>query len=1415
MERNTIKPDYLFEVSWEVCNKVGGIHTVLSTKAFTLQKQLSSNYILIGPDVWRDDTQNPEFFEDTLLFKAWKDKALEEGLRMRVGRWNIPGSPIAIIVDFTTYIPQKDEILKDFWDTYKLDSLTGQWDYIEPLLFGYTAGRVIESFARFHASSREKVIAHFHEWMTGSGILYLNKYYPRAATVFTTHATTVGRSISNNYQPLYKDFDRLNGDQKALELNVISKHSLEKLAAQTSDAFTTVSNLTAGECRQFLGRDPDVVTPNGFESSMVPPSQDMADIRKLAKKKLAEVSSALLNTTLDENCPMFVHSGRYEMKNKGIDLFIDSLAKLNASEGFDQTVLAFILIPANQHGPRKDLLNNLNNPGKSTDLENRFLTHYLHDLDYDPIIRKLRESGLSNSLSDKVKVVFAPCYLNGKDGIFNMPYYELLMGMDLSVFPSYYEPWGYTPLESLAFQVPTVTTNLTGFGLWVREHHKKKVQAIKVIDRNEDNYEQVRDAITAWMKEFLGKKPGEKEAIRQEAAQISAIALWTNLLDNYYLAYEKAITQLLQRYIPPAEPEIPDQIPQIFKVQEAFEPKWNNLVVQKNLPEKLKPLESLSRNLWWTWNHEAEDLFSEVDPEVWEKVRQNPVLLLEKVKYKRYMELEKNSAFLKRMKRVYDKFLAYVKAPKTQNPRIAYFSMEYGLHYSLPIYSGGLGVLAGDYLKEASDSAVNMVAVGLFYKYGYFIQQISAAGDQITSLEAADFSHTPATPVLDENGNWKTISIVLPGRTLKARIWRLCVGRVPLILLDADFDENLDQDRVITHQLYGGDWENRFKQELLLGIGGIRALKELGMEADLYHINEGHAAFIGLERLRQYVMEENLGFPEALEIVRASSLFTTHTPVPAGHDSFDEDMLRSYIAHYPQRLNISWKQFMNLGKIHPENPSEKFSMSYLAANLSQEINGVSRLHGDVSRHIFNDIWKGYLAEELNLGYVTNGVHYSTWTSKHWKELYNQNFGAELSENLDHAELWKKVYDIPDKVIWDMRQKHRKILFDYLLERFRDNWIKKYENPKYFLEVKEKLNPEVLTIGFARRFATYKRAHLLFRDVDRLARIVNNPERPVQFLFGGKAHPNDKAGQDLIKYIVGLSKRPEFIGKILFLQNYDMFLARKMVQGVDVWLNTPTRPLEASGTSGMKVVMNGGLHFSVLDGWWVEGYREKAGWMLPEERLFENQDFQDELDADTIYNLLEDEIAPMFYNRDSDGIPGEWVQYIKNSIALVAPEFTMKRMLNDYQERYYGKLYQRTLHIREKDYELAKSISGWKKRVFRAWESLEIKGIEYPDVANKPILLGQEYKGEVLIDLKELPPASLGVELVVVDFHPGNGQPKIVEVQELPLAGTDKSLARYQLTLYPTQAGAYHYGIRIYPKSSDLPHRQDFALLKWV
>src|ERR1035437_5693300 len=556
--------DYLFETSWEVCNKVGGIHTVISTKALTLVEKLKGNYILIGPDVWRDTMQNPEFQEDIQLFKSWRGYAAEEGLGLKIGRWNISGNPIVVIVDFMNFVPQKDNIFKKFWELYKLDSLAGQWDYIEPALFGYAAGKVIESFTHFHLSIRDKVVAQFHEWMTGTGVLYLKHFMPQIATTFTTHATVVGRSIAGNQLPLYGKLNQYNGDVIASEFNVIAKQSLEKLSAKNADSFTTVSEITSRECAQFLDQNVDIVTPNGFEDSFVPKGDEALNWRITARKKLIETAASLTNLIFDDKSLRVGIGGRYEYKNKGIDLFIDSLGKVNKSSKIKHPILAFICIPANHYGPRKDLQNILNTV-ESSNTGEKILTHNLHDVDFDPIIKNIKNVGLTNEPGQHVFIFFVPCYLHGYDGIFDIPYYQVLSGFDLSVFPSYYEPWGYTPLESIAFSVPTVTTSLAGFGLWV--HHEPGVDkdAITIIDRDDDNDIIVVDQITERILEFSGMSTEQTESLRSKAFELSKIALWKNFISYYVTAYDMAMRKAGERSGQLVEIEETEQIPHVDK----------------------------------------------------------------------------------------------------------------------------------------------------------------------------------------------------------------------------------------------------------------------------------------------------------------------------------------------------------------------------------------------------------------------------------------------------------------------------------------------------------------------------------------------------------------------------------------------------------------------------------------------------------------------------------------------------------------------------------------------------------------------------------------------------------------------------------------------------------------------------------
>ena len=1412
MANELIKPDYLFEVSWEVCNKVGGIYTVIATKSLYLKSEYNRRHIMVGPDVWMETESNPDFIEDPSLYRAWRMQAAAEGLRVRIGRWNIPGKPTAILVDFKQFLTRQNEIMTEFWKRFGVDSLTGNWDYRESALFGYAAGRVIESFYNFNLESSDKVVAQFHEWMTGTGLLYLKSVNVPIATVFTTHATVIGRCIAGNNLPLYDGMNTWNADEKARNFNVVARHSLEKKAAQNSDIFTTVSDITAQECRQFLGRPVDVVTPNGFEPSFTPASdEEYEEKRAAARKKLVDVASAMCGEDVPENAVLVGIGGRYEWKNKGIDVFIDALDKLNRTDFKGKSVHAFIMIPSGHNGPDKQLLSKL--AGNPSGYVTR-TTHYLMNPEYDAVTCRLNALNFNNALGDKVKVYFVPSYLNGNDGVFNMSYYDLLVGLDLTIFPSYYEPWGYTPLESLAFCVPTLTTSLAGFGLWVRTYFSKKHPGITVLDRDDSNYFEVVDGVVARIAEIASLHKEERKKYMKNAKEVSEIALWQNNIIYYKEAYSKSLEKI--QSLGNTYPATKNGKSMEYRKFEVNQPSWNSVFVSRHLPESLKDLEILSKNLWWCWNESAKNLFESVDPQAWEASGQNPIAMLDKVSLKRYQKLEKDAEFLANMQAVMAEFNEYMALKeKRTNPSVAYFCMEYGLDTSLKIYSGGLGILAGDYIKETSDMNTNLVAVGLLYRFGYFNQKLTAHGEQVAEDVAQDFMKIPASPVRDADGNWVTVSVAFPGRNLNARLWRVDVGRTELYLLDTDIPENLPEDRSITYNLYGGDWENRLKQELLLGVGGIRALNKMGIKQDVYHCNEGHAAFIGLERIHNYVKGKSLSFSEALEVVRSSSLYTTHTPVPAGHDAFPEQMIRQYMSHYPERLGITWEQFINLGKTRPNDPNEKFSMSVLACNLSQEVNGVSWLHGEVSKEILGDIWPGYFKDELHIGYVTNGVHFPTWTSSVLRRLYSKYFAEGFSQEQYDIPAWQKANDIPDKELWEARIELKQRLFKTVGKIMNDKTKSAVASPRQMVAVKENFKADVLTIGFARRFATYKRAHLLFTNLERLSALVNNPERPVQFVFAGKAHPQDIPGQDLIKRIVAVSQMPEFAGKILFLPNYDMDISRKMVQGVDIWLNTPTRPLEASGTSGEKAVMNGVMQFSVLDGWWVEGYKEGAGWMLPMERTYADQNHQNELDAEMIYRTIEEEIVPLYYNRDKDGMPHGWIKSMKSCIADIASNFTTNRMLTDYEERFYNPLYTRHREVIKSDYLLAREIAAWKRKVSAGWDKVKVLGTKQADMSKQPMVVGGKYRFEATLDINGLQPEDIGVELLLASQIESGRDVKIAKKVDLEVVSVNGSEVVYAVDALMEQTGSYDAALRVYPKNSKLPHRMDFALVKWA
>lgn len=851
------------------------------------------------------------------------------------------------------------------------------------------------------------------------------------------------------------------------------------------------------------------------------------------------------------------------------------------------------------------------------------------------------------------------------------------------------------------------------------------------------------------------------------------------------------------------------------KVSEVNQPAWHEMTIHANLPKNLRKLQEIAYNLWWVWNSDAKNLFRDIDIDAWHRAQSNPIMLLNIISFERMTELSEDKKFMERLDDVYAQFRAYMDEPRDKNkPSIAYFSMEYGLTHVLKIYSGGLGILAGDYLKEASDCNVDMTAIGFLYRYGYFTQTLSPEGQQIANYEAQNFQNLPMEQVKNEDGTPMVIDVPYPERFVHAYLWRVAVGRINLYLLDTDNELNSEWDRSITHQLYGGDNENRLKQEILLGIGGVLALKKLGIKKDVYHCNEGHAALMGLQRLVDYVQEKGLSFDEAKEIVRASGLYTCHTPVPAGHDYFEEGLFYKYMNEYPQKLGIEWDDLIGLGRQNSADKGEKFSMSVFALNTCQEANGVSWLHGEVSKKMFAPVWPGYFPEELHVDYVTNGVHMPTWAASEWKAVYNAKFPKGWWKDQSNLEMWKAYNDIPDEEIWATRMELKQKLIDYIRVQFREDWMKSQGDPARIVRALDAMNANTLIIGFGRRFATYKRAHLLFTDLERLDKLVNNPNYPVQFLFTGKAHPADGAGQGLIKRIIEISRMPQFLGKIIFLENYDMRLAKRLVSGVDIWLNTPTRPLEASGTSGEKAQMNGVLNFSVKDGWWYEGYVEGAGWALTETRTYENQAHQDQLDAATIYQILENKIIPLYYAKNSKGYSPEWIEYIKKSVTQITPRFTTKRMMDDYFEKFYNKLAKRHAMLEADNFKKAKELAAWKENIASKWDKIEVIDAGYSEVVNQPNV-GDTLGFQAVIDIKDINDKNaIGVELVAIRTSSHNNN-KLYETKPLKLVKAEGSRLYFELPYQLNYAGSMKFAMRMYPQNELLPHRMDFAYVRWM
>ncbi len=1403
----------VFEVSWEVANKVGGIHTVVASRAPTMVARHGDDYVAIGPLLGDDRTRRVPFEEEP-GFEEVREACREAGVEARVGRWLIAGRPRTILVGFSGLFALKDTILAGLWERYGVDSLFGGWDYVEPVLFAHAAGIALDRW--WHevvAPRRLPAVALFHEWMSGAGMLYLKEHLPAVGTVFLTHATVLGRALASAGRVPVLGLDGKTPEEVAKEQGVSSKHSMEGSAARAADVFSTVSRITAEEARLFHRREPVPLLPNGLDLDVIDQLASAAPFDDV-RARLRQVAYAVTGEDAKDAFYVCI-SGRYEVHNKGIDLLLQALARLDGAAG--RPIVAFLLVPSSTTGLKRDVKDRVQDPGLEPAAPLGLSTHDLVDADRDPVQALARELGLRNETGRRVKIVQVPVYLDGHDGLLDLPYETVLKAMDLGAYPSFYEPWGYTPAECIAVGVPTVTTDCAGFGGWAAQEGLGEDAGVHVLARYErsdaDAAKDLADVI-----ERRTESAPDREKIAAACRRTARQLAWSDLVLFYQDAFDHALD--LARDRGAREPLVPQRRRVSLTPQPLAESPRPRLVpfrVEARLPAALADLDRLARNLWWTWDVDARALFRGIDPELWTRTQANPLALLDRVLPERLEALAADAAFCARLAAVVGRFDAYVSSARAEvdlgegavldrKRPVAYFSFEYALHPSLHGYAGGLGVLAGDHLKSASDLDLPLVAVGLLYRGGYGEQEISPHGEALTRASHDDPRELPLRRVRGADGEPLQVEVGLLDRQVVLFAWRADVGRVPLYLLDADQPDNRPADRELTRRLYSGDREHRLLQEILLGKGGIRLLGRLGLDPAVLHLNEGHAGFAPLERVAHLVHEENLAPDEAWAVVRATTAFTTHTPVPAGHDTFDEDLVRRHFGDTPAWTGLSWERFLASGRAPGQGGP--FNMTYLAMSFASWINGVSRRHGEVSRRLLHPFWPGLLENELPVESITNGIHLPTWTSPEIASLLGAEGRAVTAADFAGAP------GLPDEAVWTARCRARERMLDGLGQRLEAAALARGEARKIARE-REGLRSDALYLVFARRFSPYKRPTLLLGDPDRLARLLGDEDRPVRLVFAGKAHPDDGLGQGLVRAVVAATRDPRLRGRVFFVPNYDLSLARLLVQGADVWLNHPIPPLEASGTSGMKVAANGGLNLSVLDGWWVEGHDGMNGWALDGVAEAADRASADEIEASAIFSLLEAEVVPSFFDREGR-VPRRWVERVKHALATIPPVFDTDRMVSEYARRAYGPLAANHARLSSRRYAAARALAAEHRRLRDAMDEVRIAATRIGNLEG--VGVGDYVDAEVDLSLNGLRPTDVSVELVLARSSESEETDHLqsLTVRRLDARGPGANgVHRYEGRLRLERPGPYRWGLRVRPRETTGLDLTLHRLVRWA
>ncbi|MHC4666807.1 MAG: alpha-glucan family phosphorylase [Planctomycetota bacterium] len=1401
---------FLYVVSWEVCNPGGGVHTVLATSAPFVDSHYGRELLYLGPDLWAERAAQVDFVEDEVQ-PALAAFAEERDVPVRFGRWKVDDAPPAALVDFGRLLERKNKVLGDLWNEFGVDSIHADWDTVERILFGYAAGRLIE--LHYHATVRpraHRAVAHFHQWMAAAGLLRLAQTTPEVATVYTPHGTALGRGFAGEGLRLGTELLGIEPASAAKERGIEGRHTLEAAAAKQASVLTVVSEHGTQEATHLLGRRPDAVTPNGYLSRIEPDPAHRSEVRAA----ILRAAERFVGTPLDPAATRVVFSsGRYEFHNKGFDVAIRALGRLRVRKQRPSRHLVFLLFSsAPQTGLRHEVMVRLRRDElKGTPCG--ICTHNLAHVDEDPVCKAAREAGIENRPEDPVHLIFVPVMLNQRDPLFPYSYNDILQASDVSVFPSLYEPWGYTPLESLAAGVPTVTTDVTGFGRFVLTLPKEEREAVSVLPANGALVEALEEELIR----FLEMPDEELEALGRAGSAVVERTSWEKLiaktLDAHRLALEYAGARRATRTTVPGYAGLSRRSLVAVHARSEDRPRLHGFTVATTLPERIERLRELAGNLWWTWNDSARELFATIDPEAFAAMRGNPMRLLRTGDAGKLEAAAGDAAFLAQHDAVLQDFDEYLSTPSAEAPATAYFCAEFALHESLPIFSGGLGVLAGDHLKSASDLRLPLTAIGLHYAHGYFVQRIQPDGTQHAEFHRTDVRDTPLVEVTDDEGRPLRIAITLPEHVIRARVWRVDVGRVPLYLLDAAIPENDPADREVTDRLYPSDREPRLRQELLLGIGGWRVLKAVGRVPRVCHLNEGHSAFLLLERLLDLIENEGLTYDEAATVVRTSTLFTTHTSVPAGHDRFPEGLMRRYFGHVAHRLGLDWEEFLDLGRASRDD--HEFSMTVLALKLSGRSNGVSTLHRVVSRRMLANVWPGVHQAETPVDSVTNGVHLATWAGPEIDQLLRRRLSPTWARVHPNAEEWRATRDIPDEEIWDAHIAQKTRMVHFLRESVEETGLRREEKPARLRRRLAGMDEDALWIGFARRFAPYKRAALVFQDPSRLAKLLAHADRPVRILFAGKSHPDDREGGELVKSIVEMTTDPRFAGRVFFIEDYDIAVARLLVQGVEVWLNTPTRPLEASGTSGMKACLNGVLHVSVLDGWWCEGHDGLNGWTFGEGREHESAELQTEYDSRSLYGLLEKRIVPLFFERDRTGLPRRWIERMKHTLATIPGQFNTHRMLEDYVRTAYAPLAAALTELERDDYVGARERAGRYAHLREAWRDVHIEDLSVTDPSRGSIGVGEVFEVRAKVRLGRLPPESVAVELYVGPVDAAGELRDPVVIPLLRDGEAHDGVAEYTGAYMPEGAGSFEYGVRVLPVVDSFNEAAHLGLVRWA